>query len=172
MGSHPPPPPKVPGIILPLGCTILSTRAKTVWGLLQPPFGELGLSIIHFVLVHTLAMIGCNLSLTTITDVQWLVCLIYYTQLMKLGRSSVSRTEKEFYNGLHYFQWPSSLGQAQRVIQALPIILLKLCHQQPFNSHWSKRLPYNCIKKMPFKTCYREFISLAISEWRGSLERW
>ena len=34
---------KVPGAILPIGCAILSTRAKTVWGLLQPPFGELGL---------------------------------------------------------------------------------------------------------------------------------
>ena len=32
---------KVPGAILPLGYAILSTRAKTVWGLLQPPFGEL-----------------------------------------------------------------------------------------------------------------------------------
>ena len=34
---------KVPGAILPLGCAILSTRAKTVWGLLQLPFGEVGL---------------------------------------------------------------------------------------------------------------------------------
>ena len=33
---------KVPGAILPLGCTILSTRAKTIGGLLQPPLGELG----------------------------------------------------------------------------------------------------------------------------------
>ena len=24
---------------------------------------------------------------------------------------------------------------------------------------------------MPFKTCYRESISLAISDWKGSLER-
>ena len=29
----------------------------------------------------------------------------------------------------------------QRVIQALPIILLELCYQQPFNSHWSKQFP-------------------------------
>ena len=29
--------PKVPGAILPLGCAFLSTGAKTVWGLLQPP---------------------------------------------------------------------------------------------------------------------------------------
>ena len=35
---------KVPGAILPLGCAILSTRAKTVRGLVQPPLGELGLS--------------------------------------------------------------------------------------------------------------------------------
>ena len=35
---------KVPGEILPLGCAFLSTGAKTVWGLLQPPFSELGLS--------------------------------------------------------------------------------------------------------------------------------
>ena len=34
---------KVPGAILPLGCAILSTRAKTVRVLLQPPLGELGL---------------------------------------------------------------------------------------------------------------------------------
>ena len=34
---------KVPGALLPLGCAILSTRAKTVRGLLQPPLGELGL---------------------------------------------------------------------------------------------------------------------------------
>ena len=34
---------KVPGAILPLDCAILSTRAKTVRGLLQPPLGELGL---------------------------------------------------------------------------------------------------------------------------------
>ena len=33
-----------------------------------------------------------------------------------------------------------SSGFLQRVIQALPIILLKLCHQQLFNSHWSKQL--------------------------------
>ena len=36
---------KVPGAILPLGCTILSTRAKTVGGLVQPPLGELGLTL-------------------------------------------------------------------------------------------------------------------------------
>ena len=34
---------KVPGAILPLDSAILSTRAKTVRGLLQPPLGELGL---------------------------------------------------------------------------------------------------------------------------------
>ena len=34
---------KVLGAILPLGCTFLSTGAKTVWGLLQPPLRELGL---------------------------------------------------------------------------------------------------------------------------------
>ena len=34
---------KVPGAILPLGWAILSTRAKTVGGLVQPPLGELGL---------------------------------------------------------------------------------------------------------------------------------
>ena len=34
---------KVPGAILPLGYAILSTRAKTLGGLLQPPLGELGL---------------------------------------------------------------------------------------------------------------------------------
>ena len=34
---------KVPGAILPLGCAILSTRAKTVRGLIQLPLGELGL---------------------------------------------------------------------------------------------------------------------------------
>ena len=35
---------KVPRAILPLGCAILSTRAKTVRGLVQPPLGELGLT--------------------------------------------------------------------------------------------------------------------------------
>ena len=35
---------KVPGAILSLGCTILSTRAKTFEGLLQPLLGELGLN--------------------------------------------------------------------------------------------------------------------------------
>ena len=35
---------KVPGAILPLGCAILSTRAKTVRGVgTTPPLGELGL---------------------------------------------------------------------------------------------------------------------------------
>ena len=48
---------------------------------------------------------------------------------------------------------------------------IEIVQQQIFNSHWSKQLPYNCIKKMPFKTYYREFISLAISEWKSSLER-
>ena len=36
---------KVPGAILPLGCAILSTRAKTV----NPPLGELGLNTYTFV---------------------------------------------------------------------------------------------------------------------------
>ena len=35
---------KVPGAILPLGCAILSTRAKTVRGIGTPPLGELGLN--------------------------------------------------------------------------------------------------------------------------------
>ena len=35
---------KVPGAILPLGCAILSTRAKTVRGVVATPLGELGLS--------------------------------------------------------------------------------------------------------------------------------
>ena len=39
---------KVPGAILPLGCAILSTRAKTFGGLLQPPLGELGLNTIRW----------------------------------------------------------------------------------------------------------------------------
>ena len=34
---------KVPGAILPLGWALLSTGAKTVWRLLQPPFGKIGL---------------------------------------------------------------------------------------------------------------------------------
>ena len=34
---------KVPGAILPLGCAILSNRAKTVRGVVQPSLGELGL---------------------------------------------------------------------------------------------------------------------------------
>ena len=34
---------KVPGAILPLGCAILSTRAKTVRGVGTTPLGELGL---------------------------------------------------------------------------------------------------------------------------------
>ena len=34
---------KVPGATLPLGCAILSTRARTVRGVVQPPLGELGL---------------------------------------------------------------------------------------------------------------------------------
>ena len=37
---------KVPGAILPHGCAILSTRAKTVRGLVQPPLGELGLKYV------------------------------------------------------------------------------------------------------------------------------
>ena len=38
---------KVPGAILPLGCAILSTRAKTVrGGWYNPPLGELGLIIV------------------------------------------------------------------------------------------------------------------------------
>ena len=35
---------KVQGAILPLGCVVLSTEAKTVWGLLQLLSGELGLN--------------------------------------------------------------------------------------------------------------------------------
>ena len=35
---------KVPGAILPLGCAILSTRAKTVRGVGTTPLGELGLT--------------------------------------------------------------------------------------------------------------------------------
>ena len=38
---------KVPGAILPLGCAILSTRAKTVGGVVATPLGELGLRSIH-----------------------------------------------------------------------------------------------------------------------------
>ena len=34
---------KEPGAILPLGCAFLSTWAKTVWGVVATPFGELGL---------------------------------------------------------------------------------------------------------------------------------
>ena len=41
---------KVPGAILPIGCAILSTRAKTVRG--EPPLGELGLKLI-FVYYYT-----------------------------------------------------------------------------------------------------------------------
>ena len=38
---------KVPGTILPLGCAILNTRAKTVRGVgTTPPLGELGLSTV------------------------------------------------------------------------------------------------------------------------------
>ena len=40
---------KVPGAILPLGCAILSTRAITVGGLVQPPLGELGLILIMII---------------------------------------------------------------------------------------------------------------------------
>ena len=36
---------KVPGAILPLGCAILSTRAKTVRGVGTTPLGELGLKL-------------------------------------------------------------------------------------------------------------------------------
>ena len=36
---------KVPGAILPLGCAILSTRAKPLGGWYNPPLGELGLII-------------------------------------------------------------------------------------------------------------------------------
>ena len=44
---------KVPGAILPLGCAILSTRAKTIRGLVQPPLGELGLKLNDkFNLIH------------------------------------------------------------------------------------------------------------------------
>ena len=32
---------KVPRVILPFCCTFLSTEVKTIWGLLQPPFGGL-----------------------------------------------------------------------------------------------------------------------------------
>ena len=37
---------KIPGAISPLCCGFLSTRVKTVWGLLQPSFGELGLKTV------------------------------------------------------------------------------------------------------------------------------
>ena len=40
---------KVPRAILPLGCAILSTRAKTVRGVgTTPPLGELGLTFSNF----------------------------------------------------------------------------------------------------------------------------
>ena len=43
---------KVPGAILPLGCAILSTRAKTVRGVGTTPLGELGLSnVLYFLLL-------------------------------------------------------------------------------------------------------------------------
>ena len=38
---------KVPGTILPLGCAILSTRAKTLRGVDATPLGELGLTPIQ-----------------------------------------------------------------------------------------------------------------------------
>ena len=41
---------KVCGVIFPLCCVFLSTGAKTVWWLLQPPFGELGLIIISIII--------------------------------------------------------------------------------------------------------------------------
>ena len=44
---------KVPWAILPHGCTILSTRAKTVRGLLQPPLGELGLIMVSIITFST-----------------------------------------------------------------------------------------------------------------------
>ena len=51
---------KVPGAILPLGCAILSTRAITVWGLVQPPLGELGLTPMHKHLQSTYENFGCR----------------------------------------------------------------------------------------------------------------
>ena len=43
---------KVPGAILPLGCAILSTRAKTVRGVGTTPLGELGLILSFILLIH------------------------------------------------------------------------------------------------------------------------
>ena len=54
---------KVPGATLPLGCAILSTRARTVrGGLVQPPLGELGLKwenstgLFHFAVILKMKM--------------------------------------------------------------------------------------------------------------------
>ena len=38
---------KVLGAILSLGCMFLSTGAKTVWGVVVTPFGELGLKMVY-----------------------------------------------------------------------------------------------------------------------------
>ena len=39
---------KVPGAILPLGCLIMSTRAKTVRGVIATPLGELGFKVLAY----------------------------------------------------------------------------------------------------------------------------
>ena len=45
---------KVPGAILPLGCAILNTRAKTVREVVATPFGELGLMKTCLVIAYTI----------------------------------------------------------------------------------------------------------------------
>ena len=42
---------KVPGVILPLGCAILSTRAKTVGGVVATPFRRTRVKPLYFVVV-------------------------------------------------------------------------------------------------------------------------
>ena len=55
---------KVPGAILPLGCAILSTRAKTVrGGWYNPPLGELGLKVIvDFKSLEYICILSLNLQ--------------------------------------------------------------------------------------------------------------
>ena len=51
---------KVPGAILPLGCAILSTRAKTVRGVGTTPLGELGLNGKSNFHVHVFLLYSCH----------------------------------------------------------------------------------------------------------------
>ena len=77
---------KVPGANLPLGCAILSTRARTVGGWYNPPLGELGLMVVcgwppwqfanwnDRMTHHSEYLLHCVLALSTI----WYKCTLSF----------------------------------------------------------------------------------------------